>query len=337
LLKNKYLHKFLEKVLLRFTLNDIKKHIKIKKLKTIIIDIDQMPREVFGKQEGVAKGYSPRGKGHDLYQVEVWTIRELKMLLKVELRSGSTYSGYNFLSNLKIMLPFLKELNIEIIIVADSGYENKEVMAFLEDNDIKFIFSEKQHKTVKKRGKYAKNKTVMNSEGVVFKKRFVNKQCKAGKYRFKEIFVQAHKLYDINGQLYFDFMYADEFTNSFITNLNDTPDKIYELYKKHAQVETIIEELRNDFGLGQSHNKNFYFNQTMTEIIALAYNIKTMYIRSVINNTEKEIMKLSTLQKNYIHIPAIIVNNKNKIIPKLSKTGFEILKPVFIKLDFSFA
>ena len=122
LAKNKTLHKVLEKILLRFALNDVILQIKYLNLKSITIDVDQMPREVFGKQEGVAKGYSPRGKGHDLYQVQVWTIRELKTLLKLELRSGNTYSGAGFLSDLKSLTPFLKKLNVEILFVGDSGY-----------------------------------------------------------------------------------------------------------------------------------------------------------------------------------------------------------------------
>jgi hypothetical protein len=113
---------------------------------------------------------------------------------------------------------------------------------------------------------------------------------------------------------------------------------IYEFYKKHAQIETIIEELKNDFHLAISHSHKFKFNHAMSQIITIAYNVKNMFISDKkILQTKNEIIKLSTLQRKLIHIPGIIVNNGGKIILKVEKRIFDRLKNYFALFKYHLA
>ena len=339
LIRNKSLHKILSKVLLFFCLIDLKNRISKGELTQITLDVDQTGRVIYGKQEGVCKGYFASGRGVEGYQIQVWTIRELKSLLKLELREGKANSGTGFYKDLCYLIRHLKKLGIPIMVVADSGYENKEAMAFLEDEGINFIFVEKKHKTVKKRGKNAKNKLVVPEDGLIFKSGHVEKIIDKKEYRFREVFVYASKVLNMRGQYLFPEFYWQDFTNVFITNLRmAAAEEIYEFYKKHAQVETIIEELKNDFGLGYAYNDTFDFNQSMTQLVGLTYNLKTFYLIAIKEFIgKKAIMKMSTLREELIHIPAMMVNNSNRRILKFSINGMKIMAPLFKFFDYKTA
>jgi len=327
--KNKLLEKALSKIHLFFALRDLQVRITSREIKQITLDVDQTSKILFGKQEGVKKGYSPSGKNRKLYQVQIWSIRETKSVIKLELRPGNYASGTNFLIDLKYVIRYLKKLGVPVTVVADSGYENSEAMCYLADAGVSFIFVEKQRKTVKNRGKNAKNKLDLQTEGVIYKERQIIKNVKGNKYIFREIFVQAGELVDETGQYHFDFA-SNEFTNVFVTNCRVFVQEIYAEYKKHAQVETIIEELKNDFGLAIGHNKSMQFNQVMTQLIGIAYNIKIFFLKDKKEIfSKKGIMKLSSFQREFIHLPAVIVNNHGKIIVRFSEAVFKKIENLF--------
>lgn len=70
-------------------------------------------------------------------------------------------------------------------------------------------------------------------------------------------------MYYENGQLFLVDFVSDEFTNVFAINMVLTSKNIYDLYRDHAQVETIICELKTGFGAMKSHCKKFDVNQSL--------------------------------------------------------------------------
>ena len=149
-------------------------------------------------------------------------------------------------------------------------------------------------------------------------------------YKFRQIFVQNRISCDEFGQTYFKDFDSDEFTNVFVTNMELKKKNIYNQYRKHAVIETIIEELKNDFKLAISHNKSFHVNFAMSQLVAIAYNVKNMFVsENQILQKKNEIIKLSTLQRKFIHIPGIIVNNGGKIILKVEQRIFDQFKKYF--------
>ena len=299
---------------------------------SITIDVDQSARAIHGRQQGAKKGYSAKDRNSKLFQVVVWTVRETKTVFKLELLSGEKHSGNDFLNRIQKVMDSLKKLGVEITVVCDSGYENIAVFEYLNSIKVQFLFAIKQIETVKKRGKYAKKKTVKKKKGeiaTILKERILKTK---NEFLFRQIFVQNKIACDEFGQLTFENFESNEFTNVFVTNLNLSKSNVYELYKKHAQVETIIEELKNEFHLAISHNHKFEFNQAMSQIAAIAYNVKNMFLSDKkIFQMKTEIVKLSTLQRKFIHIPGIIVNNGGKIFLKVEKRIFDRLKQYFSK------
>jgi hypothetical protein len=203
------IHICLEKIMFRFSLWLLLQEIKTKGIRTITIDVDATAASIYGKQEGVKKGYNPEKRNQPGYQLQVWSIRETKSLLKVELRSGSTHCSNGFLDDLKILIPELKKLGVKIRLIADSGYEKYQVFDYLTKMGVGFIIAQKQRKGVKEAGKWAKNKQSSLKFDCTLKDRYLE----IGERRYRQIFVQVDTIYDEHGQIFFQEFLADEFTN----------------------------------------------------------------------------------------------------------------------------
>lgn len=300
-------HLSLEKIMFRYSIWVLKQEIIKRDLKIITIDVDATASTIYGKQEGAEKGYNPEKRNAKCYQLQVWSVRETKTLLKAELRKGSVHCSNGFLSDLKILVPELQKLGVEIRLVADSGYENYEVFDYLEEMEVGFVIAQRQRKTVKTAGKWAKNKKDSLKYDCSLKERKL--ETKYGVYR--QIFIQVDKVYDENGQLFILDFVSDEFTNVFATNMILTSENIYGLYREHAQVETIIGELKSGFGTVKSHSEKFDVNQSLTQLCGIAYNIKTLYASQILKFGER-IPDIKTLRNEELHIPGYFANHSGK-------------------------
>jgi hypothetical protein len=331
-------YEYLQEILFENALKDLKEKIITSKLKSVTINLDQTASAVHGKQERAKKGYAAGKKNAKLFQMAVWSFKETKTIFKLELLSGETHCGNNLLNRLKEVVERLKKLEVKLTFICDSGYENIDVFEYLNDHSINFIFAVRQSALAKKRGKNAKKKVVQYNKGnikSVLKEREL--KTKNG-HSFRQIFIQNHIQWDEHGQLYFKDFATDEFTNIFVTNMNLHKKNIYKKYKEHAVIETIIEELKNDFKLGISHNDSFEVNSSLAQLVAIAYNVKNIFISNTkILQKSNEIVKLRTFQKNFIQIPGILVNHSGKIILKVEKSYFNFTKNLFINFGYKLA
>lgn len=315
---NRLLNVALAKILLRYSMNTLTEHCRKTGAKTIVVDMDLSGREIHGKQENVSKGYfALKPKNTKGFQFRLWTVRGLKIILKADLLPGSTHSQKGVIPDFRLILRTLKKAGIIGVFVGDSGFFSAEICNLIQDYGHEFIFALPQHKTVRKRGKNAKHKRVRFAGQIVFKEGF-RPTDKNNPHDFREIFV---KVLSNDGQLWFDFA-ADQFTNVLITNKKLAAENIYKLYRGHAVVETIIEELKNDFGTGLAHAAQFHVNAAMTVVTALAYNIKNGFIDAHhIQRGAGIRMKLATLQAQWLHLPGVLTRSGNRRVLHLPQTA----------------
>jgi hypothetical protein len=306
----------------------LKQEILSRCLKTITIDVDATASTIYGKQEGAEKGYNPEKRNAKCYQLQVWSVRETKTLLKVELRKGSVHCSNGFLSDLKILVPELQKLGVKIRLVADSGYENYEVFGYLEKMKVGFIIAQRQRKTVKTAGKWAKSKKNSPKYDCTLKERKL--ETKYG--TFRQVFIQVDKVYDENGQLFILDFVSDEFTNVFATNMVLTSENIYGLYREHAQVETIICELKSGFGFVKSHSEKFDVNQSLTHLSGIAYNMKTLYASQILKCNEG-IPDIKTLRDEEFHIPGYFANHSGKEVFNTIASAYKRFNIIFNRVN----
>jgi hypothetical protein len=318
--KNKFLIRILGRLLFQNALNAAKKYCNENKKRYITIDVDQTAREIHGKQQRVSSGYFAGKRNSKLYQIRVYTIRELKITLRIRLLKGSAHSSTGFRNEIMYIADMLKKAGIKGFFVGDSGFESGAVCDYLHENGHKFIFAEKMRKDVIRRGKYSKNKKCIEKRTIEIKER---QKPVSSRYKnvYREIFV---KVLSNDGQLWFDFA-SDQFTNVFVTNAGGSARKIYSIYRKHAVIETIIEELKNDFGAGLAHSNEFHVNSIMTICSGLSYNIKSQFLEeNEIYIKEKQKMKLSTFQSLWIHTPGMFVKRANRVVLKIAPERFNM-------------
>jgi hypothetical protein len=321
-------HLSLEKIMFRHSIWVLKQEILSRCLKTITIDVDATASTIYGKQEGAEKGYNPEKRNAKCYQLQVWSVRETKTLLKVELRKGSVHCSNGFLSDLKILVPELQKLGVKIRLVADSGYENYEVFGYLEKMKVGFIIAQRQRKTVKTAGKWAKSKKNSPKYDCTLKERKL--ETKYG--TFRQVFIQVDKVYDENGQLFILDFVSDEFTNVFATNMVLTSENIYGLYREHAQVETIICELKSGFGFVKSHSEKFDVNQSLTHLSGIAYNMKTLYASQILKCNEG-IPDIKTLRDEEFHIPGYFANHSGKEVFNTIASAYKRFNIIFNRVN----
>ena len=321
-------HASLERILFRYSIWVLKQEIQSRSLKTITIDVDATASTVYGKQEGAEKGYNPEKRNAKCYQLQVWSVRETKTLLKVELRNGSVHCSNGFLVDLKILIPELKKLGVKIRLAADSGYENYEVFGYLEEMGVGFVIAQKQREVVKKAGKWAKNRKNSRKYDCTLKERMLD--TKTGIYR--QIFIQVDRVYDEHGQLFILDFASDEFTNVFATNMALTPENIYGLYREHAQVETIIGELKSGFGSVKSRCEIFDVNQSLTQLCGIAYNTKTLYASQILKCDEM-IPDIKTLRDEELHIPGYFANHSGRNIFNIVASSFKRFEMIFKRVN----
>jgi hypothetical protein len=311
----------------RYSLWVLKQEIHHRKLKTITIDIDATASTVYGTQEGAEKGYNPEKRNARCYQLQVWSVRETKTLLKVELRNGSVHCSNGFLGDLKKLVPALKKLGVKIRLVADSGYESYDAFDYLDKQKVGFIIAQKQRNAVKNAGKWAKKKNISRKYDCTLKER----QLSTNKGNYRQIFVQVDRVYDEDGQLYILDFTADEFTNVFATNMILKAENIYGLYREHAQVETIIGELKSGFGTVKSRCGKFDINQSLAQLCGIAYNVKTFYSSRIVRNKEK-IPDIKTLRDEEIHVPGYFANHSGRKIFNVMATSYALINRQFSRV-----
>jgi hypothetical protein len=92
----------------------------------------------------------------------------------------------------------------------------------------------------------------------------------------------------------------------------------------HAVIETIIEELKNDFGTGIAHAAEFHVNATMTVRAALAYNITNSFLDfHKMQLRQGERIKLSTFPLRWLHIPALFSRSGNRRILRIQQAAYD--------------
>ena len=138
-------------------------------------------------------------------------------------------------------------------------------------------------------------------------------------------------MYDENGQLYILDFAADEFTNVFATNMALTAENIYGLYRDHAQVETIIGELKSGFATVKSRCSKFNVNQSLAQLCGMAYNLKTFYSSRILQSEEK-IPDIATLRDEEIHIPGYFANHGGRKIFNVISTSYSRFNELFSRV-----
>jgi hypothetical protein len=264
----------------------------------------------YGTQEGARKGYNPAKRGRPSnhpqlaflgsgYTVNFWN------------RSGNTRSANGIVEFYIQTRDFVKGIRIERVL-ADSGYYDRKFILKLEEDNMEYVISAPIHQFFQ-RIVYHQNEWTRVDDGIEiseFRYSHLNESW-GGERRYVVVRQEIKRRPKATGKqlsLFKDEDYGKEYRHSLYITNNETasPYDIWRYYRPRANVENIIENLKDGFGLSAYNMKSFWATEAVLMTICLIlHNLVTVLIKQVLHTGDKD-RKLRTIRMEYLVIPALL-------------------------------
>lgn len=284
------------------------------KLTSITIDIDSSVINVEGHQEGATKGYNPKKKGNRCYNVQFAFCDELKACVTGFMRSGNTYSANGAAEMIKEIVATIKTDDLEILFRMDSGYFDEEIIKTIESLDCKYLIKAKAYSTL--------SPQVMDPS-VSFVKGEGNRQTTELFTRLKKWdkdrrFVVSRVLKTEKDRAQLSLIEGDEYQYFFfVTNTEGPTESVVIGYEKRGNCENYIKEAKYDMGVGHLLLKSFWANETIFQLMMLAYNLILLFKMDTLTVAEYR-QQIKTFRLKYVFLAAKIIKTARYVVMKLS-------------------
>ena len=283
-------------------------------LRRIHIDTDTTVETVYGEQEKACVGYNPGHRGKKSYQPVISTIAETGEFICGRQRSGDTISGEEIAAHLDQVFTHLPP-NVEYVISRmDSGFYCKEAVEKHEQYGIHYTIAVKKHAPVQQEIAKVKWKKSKLSDGVAefwyqpgsWKKphRFI-----VARYRKENKEEQTDMFEDIS------YKYR-----VFVTDLRRKAHKIVIEYDGRANIESLIEESKNQIAMAKIPGKSFAANAVFMQAVMLAFNLNKWL--QLIGRPEGEPFhweEIRTSRFKHLYIASRIVETGRKTIIRFAE------------------
>ncbi|MDZ4181317.1 MAG: transposase [Candidatus Cloacimonadaceae bacterium] len=264
----------------------------------------------FGKQQGAKKGYNPAKRGRPSihpqlaflgsgYTVNFWN------------RPGNTRSANGIVEFYNQTRDFIRGIMIERVL-ADSGYYDRNFIIKLEEDNVEYVIAVPIHQFFQ-RIIYQLCDWTRIDQGIEVNEFKFSHQCESwgGERRYVVVRQEIRRRPKATGKqlsLFKDEDYGKEYRHSLYITNNETasPYEIWRYYRPRANVENIIENLKDGFGLSAYNMNGFWATEAVLMTICLIlHNLVTLLIKQVLHPGEKE-RKLRTMRMEYLVIPALL-------------------------------
>jgi len=262
----------------------------------LVIDLDSFIGEVFGYgKEGAGYGYTHKFGYHPLLA----TRSDTGEVLHIRLRKGSANTQRGVERFVEELIARVRRAGHEgqIIIRADSGFENHKLMAALHKQGVEFSIGAKQSKTIR-----ALIDEIPETDWTPVRDYPAGGQAQVAEIAFKgfRLVVRRTRLTDPK-QL---ALWPDWRHHCFITN-RQVPLLVADVdHRDHAQIEQVIRDLK-DQALAHFPSGNYSANSAWTVIAALAHNLARW--TSVIAHPDRTVQTAHIRRRQLLQIPGRLV------------------------------
>lgn len=285
-----------------------------------ILDVDSSVMTRYGEQEGSKVGYNPKKKGRASHHPLFAFVADLRMVANCWLRSGDTSSANNCIQFLEETFAVLKNKTVGLF-RGDSGFCSETIFAFLEkrEKEIPYVIAGRMHALLQQKIKNIKAWNVVD-KGIWISE--FTYQAKGWSRERRVIVIKQSvelrpkasgkklKLFD-DSLCYQNDRYHCLFTNQALPAI-----EIWEQYKRRADAENRIQELKQDFGAKGFCMDNFFATEAAMRMVMVAYNLMSLY--RLFSRQTAVYQRLSTLRFNCFAVGSWIVKQGNKNILKMS-------------------
>ena len=288
------------------------------KLDNYTLDVDSTVLTRYGTQQGAKRGYNPTKRGRNSHHPLLAFVDECKMAVNFWLRSGDAYTTNNFLSFLEDTLSRL-EGKIISLLRADSGFYGKEIFDYLEKKSIKYIIVARHYSTIQRKVAGIKNLWKLD-DGLQIAETVYQSDMWKKPRRLIVVRQQIQKRPKATGKQLKLFKEEDIYQNyrysCYITNLDFSPQMVWNMYKGRADCENRIKELKADFGFDNFNTQNFAATEAALNFIVVAYNIMSLFKQAVLQSDK--LHQLKTLRYKIFAIGGYITRSGNQRLLNLS-------------------
>jgi len=236
--------------------------------RTLAIDVDSTEKTVYGKQEGVAKGYNPHKKGALSYHPLLAFCTDTKEILQGWFRTGNAYTSNGIVEFTKQLLAHLPD-KTKLFFRADSGFFVGDLLSLLEAGFHDYLIKVKLRNLIS---------VLAGQHWVATPGQPGWEQCefwyKCGTWSKSRQFValrQEQKPEQTVQTTLFEVKKYDFFCYV-VSKLDACPWDTHKKYGKRATSETWIEEAKNQMALSAIKTDSFIANAAMFQCAILAYN-----------------------------------------------------------------
>ena len=311
---NKYNSRALNETLLQnisqYFLRPLLEQAKIEK-DTLRFDSTVITR--YGEQEGAKKGYNPAKRGRPSnhpqiaflgsgYTVNFWN------------RSGNTRSANGIVEFYTQTRGFIGDIKIERVL-ADSGYYDRNFILKLEEDNVEYVIAAPIYQFFQ-RIVYQNPEWTRIDDGLEVGEFSFSHQAEnwGGDRRYIVVRQEIKRRPKATGKqlsLFKDEDYGKDYRHSlYVTNNNTaSPHDIWCYYRPRANLENIIENLKDGFGLSAYNMKSFWATEAvLMTICLLLHNLVTVLVKQVLLASDKD-RKLRTIRMEYLIVPALLGKN----------------------------
>lgn len=282
------------------------------------LDVDSSVHTKYGEQQGAKRGYNTHKPGRVSHHPLMAFIPECRMVANFWLRSGDAYTSNNIEGFLDDTFEKLQGKKVGLF-RADSGFYDKKVFNYLERKGINYIIAVRLHRPLQQ--KIAAHKTWIKVDNGIEIAQSTYQSPSWDKER-KIVMVRQYipsrpKATGKTLRLFSDDEVLNKYRYScFMTDLDLPAEIVWSIYRKRADAENRIKELKYDFGSDSFNMRSFYGTEAALNVVMMAYNFISLFRQIVLNTKVQEQMK--TLRYNIFAIGGYIIKKGNQRILKLS-------------------
>ena len=267
----------------------------------------------YGEQEGAKKGYNPAKRGRPSnhpqiaflgsgYTVNFWN------------RSGNTRSANGIVEFYTQTRGFIGDLKIERVL-ADSGYYVRNFILKLEEDNVEYVIATPIYQYLQ-RALYHNTEWTQVDDGLEVGEFSFSHHAEnwGGDRRYIVVRQEIKRRPKATGKqlsIFKDEDYGKDYRHSLYVTNNKTasPHEIWCYYRPRANLENIIENLKDGFGLSAYNMKSFWATEAvLMTICLLLHNLVTVLVKQVLLDSDKD-RKLRTIRMEYLIIPALLGKN----------------------------
>jgi len=290
------------------------------KFDNYILDVDSSVMTRYGEQEGSRIGYNPKKRGRASHHPLFAFVADLRMVANCWLRSGDTSSSNNCIHFLEETFEILKNKVVGLF-RADSGFCSEKIFSFLENRTtaVPYVIAGRMHAVLQQKIKDIKTWNALDKG--LWISEFTYQAKGWSKERRVVVIKQSIELRPkATGKklkLFDDSLYYQNYRfHCFFTNQKLPAQEIWEQYKRRADAENRIQELKQDFGAEGFCMDSFYATEAAMRMVMVAYNLMSLY--RLFSRQTRVHQRLATLRFNCFAVGSWLVKQGNKTILKMS-------------------